>query len=215
MEMSQQPFSDSFSYRWLINVKSATGVDSLSDSHRSSFIDMYPPALVSMRWMSNTTYDLDFNFPTSESSSVQVHADQLFSGGLVLPLPATAARRLAISSTCPLLHSAKVNDDAPDPISSCSSSKGCNLKVHFACDCLKSSKKRLWRCLRYVILFCKKMKCRLRLVSSRDCKDSVAPRKVNNSNTLISNLEWCRNDADILVYDAILHCKRSFGQDGN
>ncbi|XP_010919109.1 probable membrane-associated kinase regulator 6 [Elaeis guineensis] len=86
METSQQLFGDSFSYGWLINIKPP--FESLNSSFRhsfdgSSFIEM-DPDLFSMRW-TNDAHDFDFNLPSSQSP-VLVHADQIFSNGLLQPL---------------------------------------------------------------------------------------------------------------------------------
>ncbi|XP_008803934.1 probable membrane-associated kinase regulator 6 [Phoenix dactylifera] len=86
METSQQLFGDSFSYGWLVNIKPS--FESLNSSFRrsfdgSSFIEM-DPDLFSMRW-TNDAHDFNFNLPSSQSP-VSVHADQIFSNGLLLPL---------------------------------------------------------------------------------------------------------------------------------
>ncbi|KAG1354705.1 putative membrane-associated kinase regulator 6 [Cocos nucifera] len=86
METSQQLFGDSFSHGWLINIKPS--FESLNSSFRhsidgSSFIEMDPDSF-SMRW-TNDAHDFNFNLPSSQSP-VLVHADQIFSNGLLLPL---------------------------------------------------------------------------------------------------------------------------------
>ncbi|XP_010917092.1 probable membrane-associated kinase regulator 6 [Elaeis guineensis] len=102
MEPSQHQLSmDSFSYSWLLNLNPS--FDSLDDGLRfsldtqdgGSFIEM-DPKLISMRWKDDSL-DFDFTLPSSQSPAL-VHADQIFSDGLLLPLHLITSRKNEIAS---------------------------------------------------------------------------------------------------------------------
>ncbi|KAG1346511.1 putative membrane-associated kinase regulator 6 [Cocos nucifera] len=102
MEPSRHQLSiDSFSCGWLLNLNPS--LDSLDDGLRfsldtqdgGSFIEM-DPKLISMRWKDDSL-DFDFTLPSSQSP-VLVHADQIFSDGLLLPLHLITSRKSEIAS---------------------------------------------------------------------------------------------------------------------
>lgn len=83
MEALQPLCNDSFSYRWLMNGEDAEG---------GAFIEI-DPRLASLRRAIDAAHDFDFGLSGSQSPSL-VHADQIFSDGLILPLHlSTPARR--------------------------------------------------------------------------------------------------------------------------
>ncbi|CAL9157944.1 unnamed protein product [Musa hybrid cultivar] len=90
MEIPQHSTNDSFSYSWLMNVVKSP-LDSAQEDG-SSFIEV-DPKVFSRRWKTDSL-DFDFHLPTPQSSAL-VHADQIISDGLLLPLhlvhPPTAA----------------------------------------------------------------------------------------------------------------------------
>ncbi|KAJ4843379.1 hypothetical protein Tsubulata_032685, partial [Turnera subulata] len=91
METSQPLSIESFSYSWLVNLKSS--LDSLDNSLRASFdasdeasfIEMDPKMPPSKRFFVNSQ-DFKFDFPISQSPLALVHADELFSNGYVVPV---------------------------------------------------------------------------------------------------------------------------------
>ncbi|XP_008802036.2 probable membrane-associated kinase regulator 6 isoform X1 [Phoenix dactylifera] len=102
MEPLQHQLSiDSFSYSWLLNINSS--FDSLDDGLRfsldaqdaGSFIEM-DPKLISMRWKADSL-DFGFSLPSSQSPLL-VHADQIFSDGLLLPRHLITPRRREVAS---------------------------------------------------------------------------------------------------------------------
>ncbi|CAL9124916.1 unnamed protein product [Musa textilis] len=185
------------------------------------------PESISTRWMSSSADFFDFNLPLSESSFL-VHADQIFSNGLLLPLYSAAAPKLSVAYDCSSKSlpsrstfcsspgrtaSSFQAKTTPSSASSCSSidltPKSWKPKLHLFRNCTRPSKRTLRRCLCFLMPLYKKVKC-LRLVSSktvRSRKDSAggSPKTGNP----FSSVEWCRSNADISIHDAILHCKRS------
>ncbi|XP_009382249.2 uncharacterized protein LOC103970265 [Musa acuminata AAA Group] len=202
-----------------------------------SSIDMDPES-ISTRWMSSSADVFDFNLPLYESSFL-VHADQIFSDGLLLPLHSATAPKLSVAYDCsskslpsrrstfcsspsraassisshlPVFLQAKAT---PSSASSCSSidltPKSWKPKLHFFRNCTRPSKRTLRRCLCFLMPLYKKVKC-LRLVSSktvRSRKDSAGGSPKPKTSNPFSSVEWCRSNADISIHDAILHCKRS------
>ncbi|PIA26801.1 hypothetical protein AQUCO_08800010v1 [Aquilegia coerulea] len=90
METSQLHSIESFSFKWVINLKLEGYLD---ESFRASleasddiipFIEVDPKKAVSR---SSSFSMMDFNFSTSQSQppSVLVHADEVFSNGLLMP----------------------------------------------------------------------------------------------------------------------------------
>ncbi|CAL9167551.1 unnamed protein product [Musa hybrid cultivar] len=242
MEASEeQLLGDSFSYRWLINAESCA---SLGDSHRSfdapdgggcSFIEI-DPGFISMRWTSDAINSFGFVLPTStQRPAPQVHADKIFSNGLLLPLhvpgpPETlVARRSSLSrprcavregantspTSSPLFHTASSSPNWMS--SSCSSpynnnqasSRGGKLSSRLVRNCAKSPKKILCEYFCFLLPLYKMVKD-FRLTSSKStssCKYSA--RSSPRTSSALSGIEWCRSNADISIYDAILHCKKS------
>ncbi|KAF5206447.1 hypothetical protein FRX31_003968 [Thalictrum thalictroides] len=92
METSQLLSIESFSFKWVINLKLEGYLDEFfrasleaADEMRIPFIDMDPKKAVSR---SSSFSMKDFNFSTSQQSqhpSILVHADEVFSNGLLMP----------------------------------------------------------------------------------------------------------------------------------
>ncbi|WOL07483.1 hypothetical protein Cni_G16225 [Canna indica] len=212
MESSQQLLSDSSSYRWLIAC--------LNDSDLSaaavgcSFIEL-DPAFLSLRC---TIDDFNFDLPLASHCSVPVHGDKMiFSSGRLLP-PAISNASIPPSShkvgssssasSSPLFHTAR---SSPSWTSSCSS---CNHASRRGATGFSSPKKILRKYLFFLMPLFKtvqEFKQHNSKKSVRRCKDSA--RSSPRTSNALSSIEWCRSNADISIYDAILHCKKSFGQD--
>ncbi|XP_068666612.1 probable membrane-associated kinase regulator 6 [Aristolochia californica] len=90
MDGLQQLANDSFSYSWLVNLKPSLHAlegplrPSLDSSDEASYIEM-DPRLVSFKTPSTDVQDFNFTLPNSQHLTL-VHADQIFSNGLILPL---------------------------------------------------------------------------------------------------------------------------------
>ncbi|WOL09982.1 hypothetical protein Cni_G18736 [Canna indica] len=230
----QQLISESFSRRWPMNTKSPS--HDLNVGRRHLSFGAQDAGFASRRRASTAAADDDFDFNTPKSeSSFQVHADQIFSKGFLLHLhghsTTTTAPKYAVAcnshslisssksllisrpaisnGALPLFHSAKVS-----PNSSCSSVDAASksywkFKLHFLGNCMKSSKKTLGRCFSFVTPPYKKVRCLSASKSARSCKDSA--RSYPRTSSSFSNMNLCRSNADISIYDAILHCKKSIG----
>ncbi|KAL5859621.1 hypothetical protein ACOSQ4_000917 [Xanthoceras sorbifolium] len=91
METSQSLATESFSYSWLSNVKPS--FDSLDESLRAS-LDSYHEAIStdldykiikSQRFWAEAQ-NFNFDIPVSQSPAALLHADELFSDGLIKPV---------------------------------------------------------------------------------------------------------------------------------
>ncbi|XP_042471914.1 uncharacterized protein LOC122054169 [Zingiber officinale] len=67
-------------------------------------------------------------------------------------------------------------------------------------DCMRAAKKTARKCLSFLVPS-----------STTSAKDS-ARSSSSASSIYSSNMQWCRANADISIYDAILHCKKSIGR---
>ncbi|KAI3933537.1 hypothetical protein MKX01_032642 [Papaver californicum] len=146
---------ESFSYRWLVNLKST--LESLDDDHIASsdieaaaFIVMDPKNTPSKRFLVD-----DFNFPTTPSSNHYnssnnfslVHAEELFSNGTFL-IPAGST----LFSTKISEKSIDINGIESSPVNSKHLKNNIVISIHqihsiFAKKCWKSSKKIFRKCL--------------------------------------------------------------------
>ncbi|KAD7480483.1 hypothetical protein E3N88_03619 [Mikania micrantha] len=86
MEDLQQVCVESFSYTWLVNQN--LFIDGPNRSFRlsfddASFIEMDPKCTHSKRFF--VDQDFDFNVPDSQPPMTLVHADKLFSNGILFP----------------------------------------------------------------------------------------------------------------------------------
>ncbi|WOK98740.1 putative membrane-associated kinase regulator 6 [Canna indica] len=226
MDTSQQLLlNDSFSFGWLLNAKSSSSSSlaaALGDSHRSvdtqdgggSFIEL-DPNFISLRWTAN---DLDYGLPRPQP--IQDHAIRSSSvdGGVEA---ACSALDSAILTKSQSVNSNRYNqrggasaNSSPLLFHSAKSSPSSPLDSRLVSSCAKSPKKIICKYLCFVTPLYKIVKG-LRVASSRSgsggCRDSA--RSTPRTSNALSSIDWCRSDADISIYDAILHCKKSIGQD--
>ncbi|RWW45028.1 hypothetical protein BHE74_00049163 [Ensete ventricosum] len=230
-QQQQQRLDDSFSYGWLTSVNPS---EPLGDSHRSvdtqdgggSFIEL-DPGYISMRW-TDDGHDFGFSLPGPHRQA-QVHADQIFSDGHLLPLhlrspsageasksqptPSCAVlSRAASANSSPLFHSAKSSPycaSSWSPSSSSLASRSGKFHSQLVRSCAKSPKKILCKYFCFMMPLYKMVKD-FRLSSWRSVgsyKDSA--RSSPRTSNALSSIDWCRSNADISIYDAILHCKKS------
>ncbi|GAB4826298.1 hypothetical protein Ancab_009162 [Ancistrocladus abbreviatus] len=192
---------ESFSHSWLINLKPSC--ESLGDSFRAaldasdatSFIDMDPRMPPSKRFLRYVD-DFDFDLPFLQQSppATILHADELFSDGLLKP-PFNPSRVEGQSSlgSSPLEH-------APRRIASNSKIRRSSLR-----RCRTLYKQILERQLDFLRPLYHKIKGGKKRV--------ISPAASPRSSTASSISDWRRScDSESSIYEAVLHCKRSIGK---
>ncbi|XP_042423902.1 probable membrane-associated kinase regulator 6 [Zingiber officinale] len=238
MDASQQLLlpDDSFSCAWLIDLNSSAAAtaaaEAVGDSQRShdgagSFIEIEPDYFFSIRW--STDDQFDFGLPSPQCSA-QVHADQIFSDGHLLPLRHDQPPSAADAPSGPRLAKSQSVNSPPQktpagPATKSSSSSSSLLRS-------KSQKKNTCKYLCFLMPLYKTVKD-LRLLSSSSPsfsssssssssysssfksantgKDSV--RSSPRTSDAMSSVDLCRGiNSDISIDDAILHCKKSIGR---
>ncbi|CAL4912302.1 unnamed protein product [Urochloa decumbens] len=243
---SLQHLGDSFSCGWLNRgaPAAAPSFERLADadlghsfgsSTRSSFIDMDPADLFSMRWTTTAVStppesEFEFGLPGGGGSSdppspVLVSASKIIRDGRLLPSDPVCrsgaqeqhgelnrvadmpgAPRSPPSS--PLFHSAQ---STPASLSSCSSGRSAAAAGRpRRGQASPSSWKILLQYLRFLVPLYRKVRALRRLSAARQ---RVAPASPARASTSSSSMEWCHGNADTAVRDAILYCKKSSGQD--
>ncbi|XP_023532781.1 probable membrane-associated kinase regulator 6 [Cucurbita pepo subsp. pepo] len=191
MEASSQPLSiESFSYRWLVNIRSS--FESRPNSFRTSldeasFIEMDPTMPPSKRFFSSSSSrpSHDFNFPSpspSPSPSLPlVHADQLISNGYLLPAYTASAA------------ASPVVEPLAKPVSSCSLRNSCR----------RLSRKVFEKYLNLLRPICRRIQGKVEKLFHGGSSRPIS-RETH---------QWRRScDSESSIYDAVLHCKRSIGK---
>lgn len=219
MESSEPLSVESFSYRWLVNLKPAhesfdgsSVRTSLDASDEASFIEMDPRMPPSRRFSPNrgnsASQDFKFDFPgVSPSSPALVHADELFCDGYVLPLFLDPSKMKAYETS---------NSTPSRPGSlKLMSSKSCS-PPSSKTRCGKLSKRMFGKYMDFLrplyrIFRAGRSSFRAEYGDARGpgMRNWVYPEEA--SSPTIS--EDCRRsfDSESSIYEAVLHCKRSFG----
>ncbi|XP_043716506.1 probable membrane-associated kinase regulator 6 [Telopea speciosissima] len=219
MESSQPPLSiESFSHSWLINFRPSFE-DSLVDDpydETAAFIELDPKLTPSKRFLS---YAHDFSFDSNFSHSPPlflVHADELFSNGLLMPIfinPSKMEASNAIKAPPPPPAAAAQTDISEEESSGAliPSNKDGKLQWAFLRRCRRSSK---WIFHKYVSFFkplYQKVRDsgRARSTSRTESIDRIwgssrSPEVSPRNSSFSSTTDWCDID------DAVLHCKKSF-----
>lgn len=218
-EASQLLSLESFSYRWLVDLKPA--LESRDDSLRASidvsdegsFIEMDPRSPPSKRFvvsrLKSNSLDFKFDFPVSQSPDYLVPADELFAEGFVLPLFMDPSEMKAneYSDSKPKLSSTK-----PSAVS-----KGKSKPV------FSSWRKRNRRFSLSKRIFCKyleflrPMYCIIFRRGTRRAqatKKSVHPADESpkmSCSCSVNDWRYSSVDSESTIYEAVLHCKRSNG----
>lgn len=222
-----QPLSiESFSYSWLIDLKPSLD-QSISDSFRavlnssdeSSFIEMDPNMPPSKRFKKldkDFVFDFDFDLPCCEETPAAiVHADELFSNGLLLPLFDPSKIESSVNSS-PLFS------DGQKERRSSSADNG----MKFRCSSLRRcrsllSRKTFEKYLDFMCPLLEKIRCcrlkskrnrgggkRIWAVKSGSFSTEASPRTSVGS----CGGDWRRSfDSEGSIHEAVLHCKRSIG----
>ncbi|OWM79607.1 probable membrane-associated kinase regulator 6 [Punica granatum] len=221
MDASQPLTIESFSYSWLVNLKpSQEGLDSslgasFESADEASFIEMDPRLTPSKRfYQRSSSHDFKFDFPTSQAPLTLVHADELFSGGYVLPI---FADPLKIKSYEAEFDSSSTMPPSTHPAKFCSSVN--KIRSPSLRRCATLSKQvfhkyfQLFRPVCRIIRRCKSSSKRenSRTQASRNC---VYPADSSPRMSSTSSVDYWRRscDSDSSIYEAVLHCKRSFGK---
>ncbi|KAF6162127.1 hypothetical protein GIB67_008256 [Kingdonia uniflora] len=191
MEARQSLSIESFSYSWLLNT---------SDDH--PYIEMDPKLTASKRFLRNYTSSQDFNFdlPIFHQQSPLVHADELFSNGLLVPL------FLSQSKINPFDVSESVSTS---PVSSESLTTAI-LPIHrVRCPFMKRCRKLSTRLLRKYLCFLIPLyqKIYSKNMSTIRPESGVAKPDGDQQIMAFSQANWCHMDNSI--HEAILHCRKS------
>ncbi|XP_057951146.1 probable membrane-associated kinase regulator 6 [Malania oleifera] len=220
---SSNPLSiESFSYSWLINLKpSFESLDdslraSLDTSDEASFIEMDPKMPPSKRFYRNSQ-DFNFDFPTSPTPLTLVHADEIFSNGLLMPFFVDRLKMEAhdASNTIP---SAPISSHAPKMFQRVPPRK-------FRCSSLRRCRRLSKHIFQKYLDFFMPLFQRVRSRRSGSKADSIETRIQVEQNWVHSPATSPRTsvaysvydprrscDSESSIYEAVLHCKRSIGK---
>lgn len=239
MESLQQLAIESFSYRWLSNLrKPSSSFDGL-DEHFLEFIpdddddevvghfieiEMNPKSHSSME-RNIDNQDFFFSVPSSQPLSI-LHADQLFSNGLLMPLHLLKQgdRESPCSSS---YSSSSLSSSSSSLSSSCGKGGFGSVQTHypFLERCRRSSKRVLWRSSKRIL--CKylgflgplyRQVVRRKEIGIVGCGNSVitSPRTsitFSPSQFTFSpsqfNANFFDSHIESSIKEAVLHCKKS------
>jgi hypothetical protein len=227
---SFQDLDDSISFGWVESAEASPSSEHLVDDVRhsfgspgSSFMDMYPAELFTVRGTTAMTSDFDFHLPVvpdgTESPTLLVRASRIFRGGHFLPCePGGVAQEHGdgvdvVPSMTQWSDSSSLFDTAHNMLRSCTSAMsdaGSKLgwRQRPLCAGRSSSssppRKVLPRYLRFLVPLYRKVRAlrpRTRVVAP------AAPSATLGSTA--SAIEWCHGNANAAIDDAILYCKKS------
>ncbi|BAB10438.1 unnamed protein product [Arabidopsis thaliana] len=219
---------DSFSYSWLVNFPSLEAT--IDDHHQtyedssssSSFIEMDPRLPPSRRFFIKTSHESSFKFDNFVSFSDEdhslVHADELFRDGYVMPyrLKPTSAATEEESEPLDTTTSEKIDtrglNSKPSPTSSRKLRRVSKWVLLKYLDFLTPLCKRLRRCRSAVTTGSIGMDSRIRVTTS--CRSRVYSDEMTSSPriSVADDYYWRRScDSESSIYEAVLHCKKSFG----
>ncbi|KAF9615043.1 hypothetical protein IFM89_021614 [Coptis chinensis] len=210
METSSPLSIESFSFKWVVNLKlSFDGLDdsfraSLEASDEAAFIEMDPKMAITSKTSLGDTQD--FNFSSSQFPPLLVHADEVFSNGLLVPYFLTPSKE----------HTSDSIPTLPTSLESCRLLLPKN-RIHrsFIRNCWSSCR----RILKKHLCFSKKPSKRVRDSSSTTITQTIDARtefdasKGTSPRTSTDYLirDWS-HDIEMSIQEAVLHCKRSFGR---
>lgn len=215
METSQSLSIESFSYSWLVDLKPSLDNSpdgsfraSLDVSDEASFIEMDPKLSPSKRFFI-VHQDLNFDFPVLQSPLSLVHADELISNGILVPVffkPLKMEEAYDSSS-----------DSIPSTPESSPTKENIRLFRRIRCSSLRRYKRFSKRVLqKYLDLFrpiyqrIKGRKSRMQGMNSWGYSAATSPR----SSVAYSVDNWRRScDSESSIYEAVLHCKRTIGNE--
>ena len=227
MEVNQEASSmavvpiDSFSYSWVVNCPSLE--DSIDDYHQtyedssSSFIEMDPRLPPSRRFFINKSHESSFKFDNFVSFSDEdhslVHADELFRDGYVMPYLSKATSAATEEEYEPLDKKTEKKMETRD------------IKSKSPSSCRKLRRVSKWVLLLLTPL-CKRLRrCRTAGssggigIDSRIRVTTLSRSRVHSDEmtsspriSVADDYYWRRScDSESSIYEAVLHCKKSFG----
>ncbi|KAJ8748898.1 hypothetical protein K2173_013331 [Erythroxylum novogranatense] len=196
MESPSEPLAiESFSNSWL------TG-------NHSSLENLGDPSTASFQRSSGDSQNFKFDVPFTKSSSAIVHADQLFSDGLIRP---NSLHRSSSSS----VNLRPSSSTRPSP-SSFSDSTVVPV-ADTQCEVLRRWKKRSERILQkwigHLTPFCLGVGGTRKSIKVDDIdRREWEVKSWSNSPTYHSADSWSELEFETSIYEAILHCKKSIGR---
>ncbi|CAI8593920.1 unnamed protein product [Vicia faba] len=220
MEATHPLSIESFSYSCLVNLKPSLdqSLDSsssfrisvdTSDELGSSFIEMDPRMPSSRRFFINSQ-DLKFDFPISQQSSltILVDADQLFSNGYLMPFGNDSSNLNSTIPSSSISHDPK--KEIPIENSRTPSLKRCGTLSRRLFQKYLNILKSLCRILRGQKSGSKHENGVKRTQSMKNIRGNYCESSPRISVTYSTD-DWRMScDSDSSIYEAVLHCKRSF-----
>ncbi|XP_022973062.1 probable membrane-associated kinase regulator 6 [Cucurbita maxima] len=201
MEASSRPLSiESFSYSWLVNIRSSfeSRRNSFTTSlDEASFIEMDPTMPPSKRFYfttSRTSHDFAFPAISRSPSLPLVHADQLISNGYLVPAAYEGALGIIGSPAVKL---------TAEPLG----------KLESSCSLRKSCRRLSRQIFEKYLSFFRPILRRVQRVEGNGNGKGGSRRPITREAHQYCD-EWRRSscDSENSIYDAVLHCKRSIGR---
>ncbi|KAI5443854.1 probable membrane-associated kinase regulator 6 [Lathyrus oleraceus] len=233
MEATHPLSIESFSYSWLLNLKSSLDqtlqtsssfriyVDAY-DELGSSFIEMDPRMPSSRRFFVNSQ-DFKFDFPTSQQSSLNtlVHADQLFSNGYLMPLFDDSLKNIepydkdSSNSNSNSTLSSSFISHVPKKVVSLENCRTPSLK-----RCRTLSRRMFQKYLKFLKPLCRRLRGQKpgsskhengmkRTQSGKNYRGNYCESSPRISVACSTDYSRISCDSDSSIYEAVLHCKRS------
>ncbi|KAJ6872917.1 membrane-associated kinase regulator 6 [Populus alba x Populus x berolinensis] len=208
MESPETLAIESFSRSWLTSVNPSlqgleTALGASPDSPREAISEELDYRMQNSRRSLEEDQNFNFYFPVSQSPDALLHADQLFSDGLIRPVFINQSKNEASSSL-------NLAPNVPSSLSSKTVSA-----VQILCRFLGRWKRILPKCFGYV----RPLSHRVRdsRISTRvdnveriawEGKSQSNSREASPSRRVAYSLDGC-HDSERSIHDAVLHCKRS------
>ncbi|CAF2121877.1 unnamed protein product [Brassica rapa] len=232
MEANQQDASmalvpiESFSYTWLVNFPSLeASIDdyhqTYEDSSSSSFIEMDPRLPPSRRFFINKAHESSFKFDTfvsfADEDNSLVHADELFRDGYVMPYlskatSATTEKEYEPVDTKTEKRKMETRDiQSKSPCRTLRRVSKCVLLRYL--DFLTPLCKRLRRCRSAGSSGGTGFDARIRLTTLSRSRVYSEETTSSPRVSVADDCYWRRScDSESSIYEAVLHCKKSFGK---
>ncbi|RVW94584.1 putative membrane-associated kinase regulator 6 [Vitis vinifera] len=175
---------------------------------------MDPRMPPSKRFFRNSQ-DFNFDFPISQPPLSLVHADELFSNGLIMPIFMEPLKMEAYDGSYSLPATPISSSHAPKHVLSATNTRCSSLR-----RCRRLSKQILQKYLDFLRPLYRRIRgrrigSRAESVNSRmqEGKSWVySPEASPRTSTAYSTGDWRKScDSESSIYEAVLHCKRSIG----
>ncbi|KAF9669021.1 hypothetical protein SADUNF_Sadunf14G0064100 [Salix dunnii] len=207
MESPETLAIESFSRSWLTSVNPSlqgleTALRASLDSSHEAISQELECRMQNSRKSLEQDQNFNFYFPISQSPDALLHADQLFSDGLIRPIfinqsKSEVSRSLNLAPTVPSFSSKTVS------------------AVQILCRFLGRWKRILPKCFGYVRPLSRRVRDS-RISTRADYVERIAWEVKSHSNSreasptrrVACSLDGCR-DSERSIHEAVLHCKRS------